>query len=764
MDVDIKYPSPLIIKSDGTEEKYSSDKIVVSLIKAGIPAREAITIAENVTCMLRGAPEITTGGIRAMVMKHIGYQYPEAAKLYQNETIMLRTTKGTIEKFDPQQIQNSLITEARMSEKDAKKVAKKVEKRLLKMKLDKYTTQLVREVTSVVLLEDGFEDARRCYARLGMPVFDVKQMIERGNKDNANLQHNPETIHKHAADQIMKDYLFTAAPSNIVLAHHRGEIHLHDADYFMVRPNCLMHQANWFFENGLRVDGSGDHTSVSAAAKSPMVAILHVCKSMASSQVNMAGGQGVDHFNVYMAPFLRGLSHSEIKQLAQAFVFEMNQLYVARGGQTVFSTINLELEVPGYLRDAPAIGCGGKVVGTYGDYETEAKIFLDDIIDVLLEGDAVGKPHLFPNTIVKVRDGAFTKHADTLLKVHQLFAKYGSPYILNMMPDYQHEAVNAMGCRTRLSGDWADKQGYDSPTQSVERCGNLQYITVNLPRIAYESNGNEDLMRDILNERIGVVKDALVFKHDLIRNRLDSGILPFLAQKGVDGKPYYQWDDLTHTIGFVGLNEMAQFMTGKEIHEDRGSYDFGMDVVKCLKQSMDEMTAETGWRCTLTQTPAETTAGRFAKLDLKDFDGHAIVQGDRNDPNSVFYTNSSHLSVSADVPLYERAKKEGEFHPICNGGHIAHLFLGEAHVDAEALMSLTEKLCKNTNLGLFDYAKEITTCNHCHKTSSGLNDVCPNCGSTDVSQFARITGYTQNVSGFNSHKRSEIRIRRKYGV
>jgi len=113
---------------------------------------------------------------------------------------------------------------------------------------------------------------------------------------------------------------------------------------------------------------------------------------------------------------------------------------------------------------------------------------------VFLDGDARGKPHLFPNTIVKVRDSAFKdpKQQEMLLKVHYLFSKYGTPYILNMLPKWQHGAVNSMGCRTRLSGDWADRQGYPNPRYSTMRTGNIHYNTINLPRIAIEANGDDN--------------------------------------------------------------------------------------------------------------------------------------------------------------------------------------------------------------------------------------------------------------------------------
>lgn len=481
-----------IIKSDSRIELYDPNKVVVSLIKSGVPYKAAAEIADDLQYKVYDG--MSTKTLRTVLINLVDQRIPDAAIKYkQSHEMFVHTSRGTLDRFDPKFIEDSLVKEAALSGEVAGHVAKEVEAKLRKLKVNYLTAPLIREVVTVQLLEEGLEEARSLYTRLGMPVFDVTHLIEYGSKENANLHHNPETIHKFAGDQILREYLLVKIlPRHITDAHMRGDIHLHDADYFAIRPNCLQHDLSWFFANGLRVDGTGDHTSVAGPPKHAMVAALHAAKILASAQTNMAGGQSLDNFNVFMAPFFSGMPYDDVKQVAQAFVYEMNMQYVARGGQVVFSNINIELTVPSYLRDLPAVGPKGKIVGKYGDYEDELITFTEALLDVFLDGDARGKPHLFPNTIVKVRDTAFKdpKQHELLLKVEYLFSKYGTPYILNLLPDWQHEAVNSMGCRTRLSGDWADRQGYENPGMSTMRTGNIHYNTINLPRIAIEANGN----------------------------------------------------------------------------------------------------------------------------------------------------------------------------------------------------------------------------------------------------------------------------------
>ena len=595
-----------IIKSDNRIELYDPNKVVVSLIKSGVAYKVASDIADEMQYKIYDG--ISTKTLRTVLINLIDQKSPDSALKYkQSHEMFVRTSRGTLDRFDCKMIEDSLVKEADLTHEVSQHVAKEVENKLRKLKVNYLTAPLIREIVTVQLLEEGLEDARSLYTRLGMPVYDVTRLIEFGSKENANLHHNPETIHKFAGDQIIREYLLVKVlPRHITDAHLRGDVHLHDADYYAIRPNCLQHDLRWFFENGLRVDGTGDHTSVAAPPKHAMVAALHAAKILASSQTNMAGGQSLDNFNIFMAPFFTGMSYDAVKQVAQAFVYEMNMQYVARGGQVVFSNINIELTVPKFLRDQPAFGPKGKVVGTYGDFEDEMIMFTNALLDVFLDGDARGKPHLFPNTIVKVRDSAFKdpQQNEMLLKVHKLFSKYGTPYILNMLPEWQHDAVNSMGCRTRLSGDWADKMGYDNPALSTMRTGNIHYNTINLPRIAMEANGNDDRIFELLDDRLDIIRESLEIKHDLMQKRLYvNKLLPFLTQKGKQNEDYYRFEDTTHTVGFVGLNEFTRIHMGKALHESKDAYGFGMDLLKYMRDWTEMRTELTGWRWTLTQSP-----------------------------------------------------------------------------------------------------------------------------------------------------------------
>jgi hypothetical protein len=255
-----------------------------------------------------------------------------------------------------------------------------------------------------------------------------------------------ESIHKHIADVIFKQYSLDKFTPEIKQAHIGGDIHLHDLDYGAIRPVCIQHDPRMIFKYGLKVDGTGRHTSVSKPAKNLEVAVQHSAKILATAQCEMSGGQSIDEFNVWLAPYAKGKTYAQIKQAMQMFVYEMTQMYVARGNQCVFSSINVEMGVPDFLKNTPAI-MNGMECGTYGDYDEEAKLILEALCDVLLEGDATGKMHLFPNFIVKLRNDAFkNENKEIMNKLNKLVAEYGLPYFINMTAEYQDVNTNSMGC------------------------------------------------------------------------------------------------------------------------------------------------------------------------------------------------------------------------------------------------------------------------------------------------------------------------------
>lgn len=362
--------------------------------------------------------------------------------------MQIRTSKDTIEQFDVNKIKETLIKETKLNKSEAKSIAEEVKGVLEESGLEYITSPIIRELTNAELLKRGFEGLRNKHTRFGATSHDIETLIGNGNKDNANMAQNPETIHKYVADEGMKEYtLLNLLPHKLSDAHLNGDLHCHDLEYFASRPlNCLQHDLRLFIKYGLKVDGTGDHTSIAAPPTHMETVMNHSGEILLAAQQNMSGGQAFSLWNVFVAPFARGLPYERIKQCVEMFVFNLNMAYAARGGQVPFTSVGLEFTVPDFLKNEPAYGKGGKKCGVYGDYEEEVRLIQRAFTEVLTEGDANGKPHLFPNTIYYLRKECLKpEFEEDIDRVHYLSAKFGTAYYINMLPKYMGTHANYMG-------------------------------------------------------------------------------------------------------------------------------------------------------------------------------------------------------------------------------------------------------------------------------------------------------------------------------
>jgi ribonucleoside-triphosphate reductase len=686
-----------------------------------------------------------------------GYQTLKEEFETTDMALFVRTSDESMHGWERQRIVDALIRETYVDLDTAKEIAREVEELIATSKIKMVTAPLIRELVDTKLVERGLEQARRMHTRLGMPLYDVDQLILHPNKENANVPHGPEATNLTLAERIKKEYaLLSVFSQEVADAHMRGDIHLHDLG-FVDRPYCSGQSLEYIKRFGLSLPNS---IAMAKPAKHPEVLLAHMVKFAAALQSNFAGAIGWDSVNLFFAPYLVGMSDRDLEQLAQMMIFEFSQQAVARGGQAIFTDLNLYWEIPKHFEDVPAIGPGGEMTGkTYSEHMKEAQRFAWALFDVYLNGDGSGRPFFFPKPMVHITEKFFKTpgHMDFLNHISEVASEKGNTYFVF---DRGETAKISECCRLSFKLDQTDLEDAKQPWR-MRYCA-LQNVTLNLPRIAYLSKGDDTQLFSKITEFIEMAVRAHLEKKNFIGKLLslgEKGPLALLAMNR-DGSPYLRMQRASFLIGMVGLNEMVQIHTGQELHQSKQAFKFGLKVIAHMKLMVEKLSERYGMHFVLEQTPAESTAYRFAKLDLKYHSpksGH-IVKGDIS-RGEVYYTNSTYLNNSAVLNPVERVRQEGLFHPLIEAGALTHIWLGEAKPSKSSLANFVIKTFQWTQNDQIAFSPEFTTCNFCHRTTRGLQSTCTYCGSGDVDGITRITGYFTKTSSWNKGKLGELKNR-----
>ncbi|HDS63192.1 MAG TPA: anaerobic ribonucleoside-triphosphate reductase [Methanofollis liminatans] len=678
----------------------------------------------------------------------------------------VRSSEGHIFDWDRSRIVAQIVKETRLVEEfygyvgatheQAEEIARTVEDRIRKLGLRALSGPLIREIVNITLLEQGMVQYRNVCTRVGTPVFDAHLIdVGRGFEahDNANLQENAETSHKKKADKISKEQYLLQLPPELADRHLAGDLHIHDLEYFGSRPFCQDWDLRYFFYYGLMPDGNGTKASVAGPAKRAEVAVLHAVKALGSAQTNFAGGQGYYNFLSFMAPYFEGMAYDEIKQLMQMFVYEMTQMMVARGGQLVFSSVQLSPGVPSLWKEKPCVYKGKVWDGTqapkrtYGEFEREVRLLFKAMMEVMLEGDSWGKPFSFPKPEVSIEpdfmdeDEEFNRdhpdlptYRDLYLLTFELASKFGTPYYDNQLPSYRG-AGNGISCYQCCAYQFSAT--FDKDSEFEEKLffrdgkhfsmGSWQVVSINCPRAAFRAEGDDQRLFAELKVLMDVAVEVFTIKRRWMETIRTNGRMPFAMQRPKDpntgerGQVAVDLTGLVYTIGVVGVNEMVQHHTGSQLHESKAAFRLAVRAMTELELYAREISQRIGMTIALARTPAETTGQRFAVADMleEQFRTAAltVMKGDvetavaecgttRDLP--VYYTNGTHVAPGAPVPLTKRMEIEHVFFPIVDGGNIFHIWLGEARPDPRGLMDMAMNLCKKTQIGYFAFTRDLT--------------------------------------------------------
>jgi ribonucleoside-triphosphate reductase len=385
------------------------------------------------------------------------------------------------------------------------------------------------------------------------------------------------------------------------------------------------------------------------------------------------------------------------------------------------------------------------------------------MLEAFLRGLGRGESPIFPNLVFRIKEGVNFTPGDPNYDLYQLAlqvaARRMNPTFSFMDSTFNREygdEVSYMGCRTRVIGN---RHG---PAVSARR-GNIAPVTLNLPRVALESRGSLDLFYIQLDRLLRLGARQLLHRFEVLSG-LRVSDLPFLmGEKLYLGSEELKADDSigevirhgTLALGFIGLAETLQILIGKHHGEDEEALKLGLDIVNHIRRRADFFAAEFDLNIVVVATPAEGLAGRFVNMDRERFGILPKIT------DKQYYTNSFHLPVIYATSLFDKVTAEGQFHRLCNAGHISYVELKAPPLhNVEAVDRIVRHMAAS-DVGYGGINYPVDECRVCAYSGVFASN-CPGCGSGEIRRIRRITGYLSTEDRFNEAKRIELKDRRSH--
>ncbi|MBR4873673.1 MAG: ribonucleoside triphosphate reductase, partial [Clostridia bacterium] len=509
----------------------------------------------------------------------------------------------------------------------------------------------VQDSVESVLVQAGYADIAKAYIlyrrqrekirNMKSTILDYKEVVDNYVKVNDWRVKENSTVTYSVGGLILSNsgavtanyWLSEIYDDEISNAHRNADIHIHDLS--MLTGYCAGWSLRQLIQEGL---GGIPGKITSAPAKHLATLCNQMVNFLGIMQNEWAGAQAFSSFDTYLAPFVKvdNLSFDQVKKCIESFVYGVNT--PSRWGtQAPFSNITLDWTVPADLGEQYAIVGGKEMPFKYKDCKAEMDMVNRAFIETMIEGDANGRGFQYPIPTYSItRDFDWSETENNKL-LFEMTAKYGTPYFSNYInSDMEPSDVRSMCCRLRLDlRELRKKSG--GFFGSGESTGSVGVVTINMPRIAYLAEDENDFMHR-LDKLMDVSARSLKIKRSVITKLLEEGLYPYT-------KRYLgTFDNHFSTIGLVGMNEaglnarwIGKDMTTEECQQ------FTQRVLNHMRERLSDYQEMYGDLYNLEATPAESTAFRLAKHDVKRFGD--IKTAAKSEDDSPYYTNSSHLPV-----------------------------------------------------------------------------------------------------------------------
>jgi anaerobic ribonucleoside-triphosphate reductase len=601
----------------------------------------------------------------------------EEQSLIESGKLYVRTTRMAMEEFNADKILQSLVKEAGMPVELAQKITSETESRLYKFQTQYLTAPLIREMVNSLLVEQNLEEYRHKLTRLGMPVFDVTQLLAKAGGDGGDSE---SLLHQTGKSVFSEYLLLEQLPRDVADAHLNGDIHISESGTWALLPDTI-------FLDLLSVRASGFNPKGRLPGvpmlKSPanleeainvIANITPLIKKEANQEIVFR------NFLQYLAQYTRSRSKRDVADALVKFFDQTSSALQPMQKPTV--TLQLDL----YLRDDAGRELMEKTLGAtldaYRDYVEQVP---RPEVRLLL-----AKPH-------KSEETWYLKDASAIILHGGKVAFFATG-----------QKRSALGLNLDVVPP--DKQGDNASV--------LHNLSINLPRLSYESNQDETYFRAKLAMMMGVASDALITRRRLLEGVTNKGLLPALSF----GSDSVSSNSMPLVMNLVGLEEALSGLNREAAPGARAEL-----ATKILQTASQAAADKSGKSESLgISLVEEEGAARLAALDAERY-GRANLQSlERRG-----YSQAARLTAD-DLNKSETIDYVGRVGHAVGGGFSA--YLDATSLDLRGIFNLATNA--SAKLDFFNIERIVSYCRNCGAKLPAKAERCANCRSTATAQYS----------------------------
>ena len=588
----------------------------------------------------------------------------EERSIIESGKMYVRTSHDSIEEFNSHKIIQSLVREGSLPLELSQKITEEVENRIYKFQTTYLTGSLIREMVNNVLLEHGHEEYRNKLARLGMPVFDIQEMFT----NVENLQNGVEDLLFNSGKHTLTEYLLTnTLPKDISDAHMSGDIHISNTGLWSLIPDVAFLNLKEFVENGLHLQGK--YLSVT----------------------RLSQPKTLDDLATLLSTFLMLIS----KEASQEVVID-------------------ELVT---------------VLTKYSKNPSENEKMLHKVLTLSSTSISFDKS----STVISFRIplSADQKTIQAILSAYKSYVESTPLPKIGLVIDYEKGKVSnvssilseiiSIGGNVILSKQLCSTNGLKLHEKSTTTSIVLGSVTINLPRLAFESNKDETYFRARLALLMKPAISAMAIRKKDISDLTRRGINPILA----NSTQFMQKSNVSLVLNLVGLQE-AIF----NILDHKQTKDGNEILDKVLETAIDiasKKGAEAGLDVKIAMIDSDG-ASRFVTLDGEKYGKNSVVDlTDSGSYSQGLVIESEKLgSMNAKNDTVVKCNKRTK---ALNGGTMVKIGLGPKCRSSE-IKIIIEKA--SSLISSFKLIKHVPICGNCGYKNAKLFDKCPTCKSTYI--------------------------------